>query len=215
MPDRSEKVIAAKEAAARRAAERGDAGSHAPTQDRLPPGQYLVTKFPVLDLGIRKPMALEEWSLEVSGLAERTQPITWAELSRLPRVEIVADFHCVTRWSLYDLSWAGVRFRDVLELIRPLPTARFVMQYGRDGYSTNLPLELLMDDDVLLAYELAGEPISLEHGGPVRTIIPKRYAWKGAKYLSGIELMAEDRPGFWEQRGYHNEGDPWKEERYW
>lgn len=182
---------------------------------RLPPGQYLIRKFPVLDLGVRKPLELKDWTLEVSGLVQRTGVITWEEVAQLPFVEQVSDFHCVTRWSLFDVRWKGVRFRDLAGLVKPLPEARYVLQHARDGYSANLPLDALMEHDVLLAFELNGEPLSLEHGGPVRMIVPRRYAWKGAKFLSGLEFLAEDKPGFWETRGYHNEGDPWKEERYW
>jgi DMSO/TMAO reductase YedYZ molybdopterin-dependent catalytic subunit len=215
MGEYAKKILEIKDAAVRRGRERGEAGSKAPQEQRLPPGQYQTKKFPVLDLGIRKPLALEDWTFEVTGLVEQAGVITWDEFTKLPRVEQVSDFHCVTRWSVYDLQWAGVRFVDLAAVVKPLPEARFVVQYARDGYSTNLPLEVLMDDDVLIAYELGGEPISLEHGGPVRCIVPKRYAWKGAKFLSGLEFVAKDKPGFWEVRGYHNEGDPWKEERFW
>ncbi|OIQ79773.1 sulfoxide reductase catalytic subunit YedY precursor [mine drainage metagenome] len=129
-------------------------------------------------------------------------------------MEDISDFHCVTRWSQLDLNWEGVHARDILSLARPLPTARFVILHGFDGYTTNLPLDALLDDDVLVAHSVMGAPLSRAHGGPARLVVPKCYAWKSAKWLKAIELCAENRPGFWEARGYHDEADPWKEERF-
>ena len=132
----------------------------------------------------------------------------------MPQVTDLSDFHCVTTWSKYDCQWTGVAFTTLFEIVQPKPEARFVYFTGYDGYSTNVPLENCLDDDVLVATQFAGEPVSVEHGGPARIIIPKLYAWKGAKFVKGITFLAEDRLGFWEVRGYHNIGDPWKEERY-
>lgn len=181
---------------------------------RIPPGQKRVTDFPVLDLGIDPEIAPQTWKLRLFGLVETERGLGWDDLLALPQVHSVSDFHCVTRWSQLDMDWDGVRAREVVALARPLPTARFVMLHGADGYTTNLPLEALLDDDVVIAHSVFGAPLAREHGGPVRLVVPKRYGWKSAKWLSGIEFHAQDQPGFWEVRGYHNEADPWKEERF-
>lgn len=197
-----------------RLARRGAEPSRPSGDARRPPGQHLVTNFPVLDLGIRPELDKASWRLSLFGLTEQEASLDWSALLRLPQVECVSDFHCVTRWSQLDMEWTGVRARDVVTLARPLPEARFVTLHGADGYTTNLPLDALLDEDVLLAHGVYGKPLSLEHGGPVRLVVPKRYGWKSAKWLTGIEFHAEDRPGFWEVRGYHNDADPWKEERF-
>ncbi len=187
-------------------------------EGRLPPGQALTEKFPVLHYGpVPHYPDLSRWDLRVFGLVKEEKRLTWEEFNRLPKVRIVADIHCVTRWSKLDTVWEGVRFRDFLAHagVEPLPEARYVMIHAEYGYTTNLPLEVLMDDDVLLATHYDGKPLTPEHGYPLRLVVPKRYFWKSAKWVRGIEFMAEDRPGFWEQAGYHNEGDPWKEQRYW
>jgi DMSO/TMAO reductase YedYZ molybdopterin-dependent catalytic subunit len=157
---------------------------------------------------------LAEWTLTLDGLVERTVTLDWAKFNALPQVTDRSDFHCVTTWSKYDCDWSGVAFTTLFELAQPKPEAKFVYFTSYDGYSTNVPLANCLDDDVLIATHFGGVPVTLEHGGPARVIIPKLYAWKGAKFVRSITFLAEDRPGFWEVRGYHNVGDPWKEERY-
>lgn len=182
--------------------------------DRLPPGQRLTKDFPVLDLGIQPEVTLEQWTLTLDGEVEAPAALTWEQLNALPQVEDVSDFHCVTTWSRYDCRWGGVAFTTLFELVRPRPEARFVYFTSYDGYSTNVPLERCLDDDVLIATRFDGGPLPRQHGGPARVIIPKLYAWKGAKFVRGITFLRDDRPGFWEVRGYSNTADPWKEERY-
>ena len=181
---------------------------------RIPQGQTEVRDFPILDLGIQPHIPLAQWRLRVFGLVGQDMDLDWAAYQALPQTTSISDFHCVTRWSQLDMEWHGVLARDLLALARPQDTARFVTLHGYDGYTTNLPLMALLDDDVIIAHSWSGQPIARNHGGPVRIIVPKRYAWKGAKWLKAIELHERDRPGFWEVRGYHNEGDPWKEERF-
>lgn len=183
-------------------------------EGRLPPGQKLTAGFPVLDLGVQPEIPRTEWSLTLDGLVERAVALSWDQFNALPQVEDVSDFHCVTTWSRYDCRWSGVAFPTLYELARPMPEAQFVYVTGYDGYSTNLPLEACLDDDVLIATGFDGTPLSREHGGPARMIIPKLYAWKGAKFVRNITFLAEDKLGFWEVRGYSNHADPWKEERY-
>ena len=182
--------------------------------DRLPPGQHLTTGFPVLDLGIQPVVALDHWQLEIKGLVENPVSLTWAEFHALPQFDDVSDFHCVTTWSKYDCRWSGVAFFTLLDLVKPKPEARFVYFESYDGYSTNTPLEACMDDDVLVATAFDGQPVSKEHGGPARVIVPKLYAWKGAKFVRSIEFRAEDKLGFWEVRGYSNTADPWTDDRF-
>lgn len=181
--------------------------------DRIPPGQSLAEGFPVLDLGILPDVRHEDWRLRLFGLVRQELELDWSALMDLPQVTDVSDFHCVTTWSCLGLAWEGVPLREVLALAEPLPEAGFVTLHGYDGYTTNLPLAVLQDEDVLLAHGLDGGPLAPEHGGPVRLVVPKRYAWKSAKWLKAIEFHAEDRPGYWEVRGYHNNADPWQEER--
>lgn len=209
----NDKLIAAKEAWARQG--RGLTGASAdPRHDRLPPGQHLTAAWPVLDLGIVPNLDPSRWSLTVDGLVERPLQWSWADLTAQPVFRIVTDIHCVTTWSRYDNTWEGVSARHLLDLVRPTPEAAFVLFHSFDGYTTNLPLSAFDDDDTLLATGWEGEPISLDHGGPVRVVVPKLYFWKSAKWVKRIEFLAHDRPGYWEQRGYHNHGDPWREERY-
>jgi len=182
--------------------------------DRLPPGQMLTKGFPVLDLGVKPEVPLNEWSLTLDGLVEKPLTLDWAAFNALPQVTDTSDFHCVTTWSKYDCEWGGVAFTTLFELAQPKPEAKFVYFTSYDGYSTNVPLAHCLDDDVLVATRFGGEPVSREHGGPARVIIPKLYAWKGAKFIKTLTFLAEDRLGFWEVRGYHAIGDPWKEERY-
>ena len=209
MPD-WKKLIESKIALATRGAKPGKVHPN----ERVPAGQTLVTNFPVLDLGVQPDVPLERWTLRIHGEVATEVRLDWAALQAMPQVEDTSDFHCVTRWSQLDLPWGGVLAREVLALANPLPTARYVALLGYDGYTTNLPLDALLDDDVLVAHRVFGAPLSKAHGGPVRLVVPKRYAWKSPKWLKAIELRADDKPGFWEERGYHNEADPWKEERF-
>ena len=179
--------------------------------ERLPPGQSPTApgKWPVLTVGAAPAVAPEDWKLFVYGEVETETAFTLDELR--PRgMEVVCDIHCVTRWSRFDMRWEGARVRD---LLAPKPSASHALIHSYGGYSTNLPLAALLDDDVLVAWAADGEPLAWEHGGPVRLLVPKRYFWKSAKYLQAIELLDHDEPGFWEREGYHNEGDPWLEER--
>jgi len=183
-------------------------------KSRVPPGQTLVKNFPVLDMGIKPRITTQAWQLRIFGLVEQEINIDWLAFKALPQIEQVSDFHCVTRWSQLDMDWQGVLVKDILSLAAPLENAHFVTLHGYDGYTTNLPLTALLDDDVLIAHSVLGTPLSIEHGGPARLIVPKRYAWKGAKWIKAIELTAYDKPGFWEVRGYHNDAFPFEEQRF-
>ncbi len=209
MPD-WKKLIEGKIAIAKKGALPGKLGDNI----RVPAGQKQVSNFPVLDMGIKPWIGTSEWRLRVYGLVENELDLDWAAYKALPQITDISDFHCVTRWSQLDMDWQGVRARDVLALAIPLSNAKFVTMHGYDGYTTNLPLEALLDDDVLIAHSVLGQTLTKDHGGPVRMVVPKRYAWKGAKWLKAIELHEYDRRGFWEVRGYHNEADPFKEERF-
>ena len=179
---------------------------------RIPPGQMVTVRFPVLHVGPVPPFDPQTWNFRAFGLVEEEVTLSYQEFMDLPKVKVVADFHCVTRWSRLDNEWEGVSFRELMRRIRP--QAKYVLVHCHGGYTTNLPLEALLDEDVLLAYRHDGKDLSPEHGWPLRLVVPKRYAWKSAKWVRGLEFMEEDRPGYWEERGYHNRGDPWKEERY-
>jgi DMSO/TMAO reductase YedYZ molybdopterin-dependent catalytic subunit len=209
-----ERYIEAKQKWAEKQLAKGFKARTVAATDRLPPGQKLTTGFPVLDLGVQPEIPLNEWTLTIDGLVEKPAVLSWDQFNALPQVSDQSDFHCVTTWSKYDCQWSGVAFTTLFELVQPKPDAKFVYFTGYDGYSTNVPLANCLDDDVLIATHFGGEPVTREHGGPARVIIPKLYAWKGAKFVKGITFLAEDRLGFWEVRGYHNVGDPWKEERY-
>jgi len=182
---------------------------------RIPPGQYRTDKFPVLDLGVQPPLDPAAFRLKVWGEVEKPLDLSWDAYRRLPRVDLLADFHCVTRWSRLELNWSGVHIREILKAARPKPAAKAVMAHCREGYTTNVLLSDLDDEDVILADTLEGAPLPLEHGGPVRLLVPKLYGWKSAKFLSGLEFLKEDEPGYWEQRGYHMRGEYLAEERYW
>jgi DMSO/TMAO reductase YedYZ molybdopterin-dependent catalytic subunit len=195
-------------------AKKGSAAGKVNSNVRVPAGQKQVSNFPVLDMGIKPWIGTSEWRLRVYGLVENELDLDWAAYKALPQITDVSDFHCVTRWSQLDMDWQGVRARDVLALAMPQSNAKFVTMHGYDGYTTNLPLEALLDDDVLIAHSVLGQTLTKDHGGPVRMVVPKRYAWKGAKWLKAIELHEHDRRGFWEVRGYHNDADPFKEERF-
>jgi DMSO/TMAO reductase YedYZ molybdopterin-dependent catalytic subunit len=181
---------------------------------RLPPGQKEVKNWPVLDLGVQPDVKPEKWQLRVTGLVENPLAWTLPEFLALPQEEFLSDIHCVTAWSRYDNHWQGVSSRALLELVRPNAEARHVVFHSYDGYTTNVTLAVFAKADVLLAHSWEGKPLTREHGGPVRVVVPQWYFWKSAKWVNRIEFVARDRPGFWEVRGYHNEGDPWKEERY-
>jgi len=213
-PMSKERYIAAKQRLAEKQKAAGFKPREVASTDRLPPGQTLTEGFPVLDLGVQPEIPLDQWKLQIDGLVENPCTLGWSEFKALPPFEDVSDFHCVTTWSKFDCRWAGVSFVSLYELVRPLPEAKFVYFTSYDGYSTNLPLEKCLDDDVLIATHFNGEPLELKHGAPARVIVPKLYAWKGAKFVNGIRFLAEDQLGFWELRGYSNGGDPWTEDRY-
>jgi DMSO/TMAO reductase YedYZ molybdopterin-dependent catalytic subunit len=181
---------------------------------RLPPGQYLTEKWPVLHAGDVPAVDLATWTFRVFGEVEEPLELTWEQFRELPRTEHTQDIHCVTRWSRFDTTFRGVHWRDVAALVRPKPSARFAIAHAEQGFTSNVPLASLEDDLALLATEADGEPLTPEHGAPLRLVIPGKYFWKSAKWLRAIELSAVDRPGFWERYGYHNDADPWKEERY-
>jgi DMSO/TMAO reductase YedYZ molybdopterin-dependent catalytic subunit len=185
-----------------------------PARDRLPPGQRLVRDWPVLDLGVQPDVTPERFRLDLNGMVESPLHLTLDDLLALPQSDSVSDIHCVTQWSRYDNHWQGVAARTLLELARPKPEARHVVFHAHDGYTTNVRLDQFDQPDVFLVHRWEGEPIARQHGGPVRVLIPRLYFWKSAKWLRRIELIGQDRPGFWEVRGYHNNADPWQEERY-
>jgi DMSO/TMAO reductase YedYZ molybdopterin-dependent catalytic subunit len=182
--------------------------------DRVPPGQRLTDKFPVLHYGTIPQFDRGTWDLKIFGMVEEPLTLTYGQFLELPTTRIVADIHCVTTWSKLDTVWEGVLFRELMTSVELDPEARFVMVHCEQGFTTNLPLGVLLDDDVLLAYRYDDKPLTPEHGYPLRLVVPKKYFWKSAKWVRGLELMAQDRLGFWEVRGYHNNADPWKEERY-
>ena len=214
--DSNDRLIQKKQAWARE--KRGLGGrevdDEAPEPDRLPPGQHLVNNWPVLDLGYKPEVPLEEWRLTVGGFVTHPLTWTWQDFLAQPPFRSVSDFHCVTTWSTFDNEWEGVSFKHLMSLVKPLSLAKFVLFKSYDDYTTNLPLEACDDDDVLLCHRWNGKPLTKEHGGPVRMIIPKRYAWKGAKWVKGISFLDRDEKGFWEVRGYSNSAFPWKNDRY-
>jgi DMSO/TMAO reductase YedYZ molybdopterin-dependent catalytic subunit len=183
---------------------------------RLPPGQYLTEKWPVLHAGdvARYPADLAGWTFSVNGEVEEPLSLTWAELDALPKTTVVQDIHCVTRWSRFDAEFTGIAWSTLAERVRPLPSAHFVVAHAEAGFTANVPLTALQLDGALLATHADGEPLTPEHGWPLRLIVPGRYFWKSAKWLRGLELTPDDRPGFWERYGYHNDADPWSEQRY-
>jgi DMSO/TMAO reductase YedYZ molybdopterin-dependent catalytic subunit len=182
---------------------------------RVPPGQYLTEKLKVMTVGENPEYDLKTWDLRVSGEVENPVSLSWDELMTLPQREITTDVHCVTRWSKLDTTWKGVPAAEVLDLAGVCSGATHVLATSDGGYTANLPLDALRDDDVLLAHSYGGEPLEHDHGAPLRLLVPKRYLWKSAKFLRGLEVMNEDRMGFWELNGYHNDADPWREERHW
>jgi DMSO/TMAO reductase YedYZ molybdopterin-dependent catalytic subunit len=181
---------------------------------RVPPGQYVTEKWPVLHYGSVPHIDLARWDFKVFGDVASPFTFRWDELKLMPRKRVHTDIHCVTRWTKLDTDFEGVPIQHILELAQLKPTAKFVVAHCEQGYTTNLPLEVLDDDDVLLADTFDGKPLEAEHGWPLRLFVPKRYFWKSAKWIRGLEFMAEDRLGFWERYGYHNSADPWQEERF-
>jgi len=181
---------------------------------RLPPGQYLTEKWPVLHAGTVPGTDLATWDFRVFGEVDEPLTLTWEQLQDLPSREVTVDIHCVTRWSRFDTGFRGVHWSELAKLVRPKPSARFVVAHAEQGFTTNLPLAALEDEEALVAYEADGEPLTPEHGWPLRLMVPSRYFWKSAKWLRGLELRADDQPGFWERYGYHNDADYLKEERY-
>lgn len=197
----------------------GEANRHG--MPKLPVGQHQARNWPVLDLGVHPQIAQEDWSLRIHGLVENPITLDWNQFLALPQVEEASDFHCVTTWSAMDMAWRGVRFRDLAELVRPTEEAQYLLCTGSDrdptsgeDYTTNLPLLDALQEDVLLVHTWNGEPLPREHGGPVRMVTPRLYAWKGTKWIREIVFLAEDQPGFWERRGYSDSANPWNEERY-
>jgi DMSO/TMAO reductase YedYZ molybdopterin-dependent catalytic subunit len=182
---------------------------------RLPPGQYLTEKWPVLHAGdVPDYGDLSTWTFRVFGEVEQPLELSWDELNALRRSSNVQDIHCVTRWSRFDTQFEGVHWRELAALCGPKPSARFVVAHAEQGFTANVPLSYLEHEDALLAIHADGNPLAPDHGYPLRLVIPGKYFWKSAKWLRGIELRAADQPGFWERLGYHNEADPWNEERY-
>jgi len=181
---------------------------------QLPVGQSRSKKWPVLDLGVLPEVTRESFRLAIDGAVESPLELRFHDLLELEQIEDVSDFHCVTTWSKLDMAWKGVRVSDLLALARPLDTARALMAHGSDRYTTNVALEEALKPDVLLVYQVDGAPLPREHGGPVRMITPQLYAWKGAKWICRLEVLTENRPGFWEQRGYSMTAHPWRDDRY-
>ena len=184
------------------------------TASRLPPGQYLTPDFPVLSAGPTPSIPLDSWSLSIEGLVGRPGSWTWDEFRALPTRDWVADISCVTKWTKLDTHWTGVSVDTLLEQVELDPAARYVTAFSYGGYTTNLPLTDVLNGQAFVAFAYDGEPLAPAHGGPARLVVPHLYLWKSAKWLRGIRLTADDTPGFWESLGYHNRGDPWREQRY-
>jgi DMSO/TMAO reductase YedYZ molybdopterin-dependent catalytic subunit len=180
---------------------------------RLPPGQYLVRDFPVLSAGPTPHTPLSQWSFTITGEVDADRTWSWEEFRRLPAETVTQDIHCVTKWSKLDTTWTGVPVSTLLEGIET--AAGYVVAFSDGGYTTNMPLEDLLDGRAWVAFEYDGRPLEPEHGGPARLLVPHLYLWKSAKWARGLSLHKEDEPGFWETNGYHNYGDPWQEQRYW
>jgi DMSO/TMAO reductase YedYZ molybdopterin-dependent catalytic subunit len=181
---------------------------------RLPPGQYFTAKWPVLHAGEVPKVDIATWTLELSGEVEEPVTLSYEQLSDLPATEVTTDIHCVTRWSRFDAQFKGVHWRELAKLCRPKPSAHFAIAHAEHGFTSNVPLEALEDENALIVYEADGKRLTPDHGYPVRLFIPTKYFWKSAKWLRGIELSAVDKPGFWERYGYHNNADFWQEQRY-
>ena len=183
--------------------------------ERVPPGQYVTHDFPVLSAGPTPRIPLERWSFEINGLVRQPVHWSWAEFMRLPSQQFIVDIHCVTKWSKLDTQWEGVSVDTLLESVEVDPNAHYVMAFCDGGYTTNMPLKEIVEGKAFVAYHFNGTPLPSEHGGPARLVVPALYFWKSAKWVRGLTLIENDRPGFWESLGYNNHGDPWKEERYY
>ena len=183
-------------------------------EGRVPPGQYVTPKMPVMNLGFAPDVPTDTWTLQVYGQVEEPVELDWDAFLALAQKAEIEDFHCVTQWSRLNVGWEGVPASVVLDLARPKPDARFVMLHCADGYSTNVDITAVRQPDVLFAHRQDGAPLAVAHGAPVRLVVPARYGWKSAKWVTGVELMSDDAPGYWEQNGYHMRGDPWAEERF-
>src|ERR1700755_1945834 len=183
-------------------------------EEQRPPGQHLTQDWPTLDLGLTPAIPRDRWRRTVHGAVENPIFWDWTRFSSQPQTRFTSDIHCVTTWSRYDNDWEGLSTHDLLQACRPRDNAHFVVLHCYDGYTTNLTLEDFAAADALLAHSWSGSPLTQEHGGPVRLVVPHLYFWKSAKWLQAIEFVTQDAPGFWEVRGYHNRGDPWQEQRY-
>ncbi len=181
--------------------------------NRIPPGQHVVKDWPVLHYGNVPHIDTSSWTFFITGLVDKEKKLSYAEFDALPKARVFSDIHCVTTWSLLDNTWEGPGAGTIASLVDIKPEAGFVIVHGEGGFTANLTLSDFLQEDVLFAFTHNGAPLSPDHGGPVRLVIPRLYFWKSAKWVTGIEFTAEDRPGFWERAGYHNHGDPWKEER--
>ena len=182
--------------------------------ENAPPGQFVTEKFPVLTFGPIQSIDLDKWRFRIFGLVDEEVTLDWKQFMDLEKTTLDAEFHCVTQWSRLQNTWEGIAFTEVMKLVKLGPGASHVMVHCYGGYTTNMSLEVATDNDVLYAYKHDGAALEADHGGPLRLVVPKRYGWKSAKWVNGIEFMAKDAPGFWEVRGYHMEGDPWKEDRF-
>ncbi|HUG05155.1 MAG TPA: sulfite oxidase-like oxidoreductase [Candidatus Limnocylindria bacterium] len=187
----------------------------AETAARVPPGQYLTEKWPVLHYGPVPPFNPKTWDFRVFGNVDNEVKLTWEEFQKLEQTAVQADMHCVTTWSRLDQKWEGVPFSRIVELAKPKSGSNFVIAHSEYGFTANTPIEYCLRDDCLIALRANGAPLTAEHGSPARLVVPRLYAWKSAKWLRGIEFSEVDKPGFWERNGYHNTGEPWKEQRYW
>ena len=194
--------------------ERKELEKKAKQEGRLPPGQSLTLKWPVLHAGSVPDFDQTKWNFKIDGLVQEPLNLTWQQFLALPHTEVTSDFHCVTRWSRLGNHWKGVLFAGVMKLVKPEPAAAFALVLAEEGYTANVPLADLLCPDVLFAFEHDGEPLTAEHGGPLRLVVPHLYAWKSVKWVRGFTLLPHDQLGFWERNGYHADGDPWKEQRY-
>lgn len=183
-------------------------------ENRIPPGQHVTDVWPVLHYGSVPKIDASDWTFKISGLVEKERELNYREFMSLPQVKVFSDIHCVTTWSKLDNTWEGVSTGAIRDLVKLLPSAKFAVVHSAMGFTTNLTLDDFFGEDVLFAVKHDGKPLSPEHGYPLRLVVPRLYFWKSAKWVTGVEFVAQDRPGFWETRGYHNRGDPWKEERY-
>jgi DMSO/TMAO reductase YedYZ molybdopterin-dependent catalytic subunit len=195
---------------------RGFSGRRRPAEveKRLPPGQYLVTDFPVLSAGPTPHTSLDKWSFRLDGLVQMPKDWSWEEFLKLPSQTFTVDISCVTKWTKLDTKWLGITVDTLLESVQLLPNARYVMAFSDGGYTANIPLEEVVKGQAFVAYQFDGKELAPEHGGPARLVVPHLYFWKSAKWIRGLRFMDSDQPGFWESLGYHMHGDPWKEERY-